>query len=61
MSLDELRKYMFAHREDPDAFQVYVDRSKAEGRVVTLDMNAPNWEERLTDKIQSSVGGEGII
>ena len=54
MSLDELRRYMLAHREDQNAFQIYVDRSKAEGRMVTLDMNDPNWEERLTDRIQSS-------
>ncbi|MGK7873145.1 MAG: hypothetical protein AB4426_07470 [Xenococcaceae cyanobacterium] len=59
MSLDELRRYMLTHREDQDAFQAYVDRSKAEGRMVTLDMNDPDWEEQLTARIQSSVGGSG--
>ena len=56
MNLDELRRYMLAHREDQEAFQVYVDRSKAEGRMVTLNMDDPNWEEQLTNRIQSAVG-----
>ncbi|WP_228054584.1 DUF6887 family protein [Gloeocapsopsis crepidinum] len=32
MNLDELRRYVLAHREDVNAFYVYVDRSKASGR-----------------------------
>jgi hypothetical protein len=28
MSLDELRRYVLTHREDINAFHIYVDRSK---------------------------------
>ncbi|MBP0026830.1 DUF6887 family protein [Roseofilum sp. Guam] len=56
MSLDELRRYMLTHRDDRDAFEIYVDRSKNEGRMVTLDMNDPGWEQRLTDRIESGTG-----
>ena len=56
MSLDELRRYMLTHRDDRNAFEIYVDRSKNEGRMVTLDMNDPGWEQRLTDRIQYGKG-----
>jgi hypothetical protein len=50
MNLDELRRYMLAHREDIQAFQAYVDRSKAAGRMITIDPSDPNWEEKLGDR-----------
>jgi hypothetical protein len=59
MGLDELRRYMLTHRDDRHAFQTYVDRSKAEGRMVTLDMGDPNWEQRLTERIQSCQETQG--
>jgi hypothetical protein len=51
MSLDELRRYVLTHREDVEAFQTYIDRSKAVGRMVSIDLNDPYWEENLTDRI----------
>lgn len=53
MSLDELRQYVLTHREDIDAFQTYVDRSKAAGRMIVIDPSDAKWEERL-NKIQQS-------
>lgn len=50
MSLDELRRHMLAHREDIQAFQAYIDRSKAAGRMITIDPNDPNWKEKLSDR-----------
>ncbi|MBW4554277.1 MAG: hypothetical protein KME35_24710 [Aphanocapsa sp. GSE-SYN-MK-11-07L] len=50
MNLDELRRYMLTHREDIQAFQAYVDRSKAAGRMITIDPSDPNWEEKLGDR-----------
>lgn len=59
MSLDELRRYVLTHREDIVAFQVYVDRSQAAGRMISIDMSDTQWEENLTDRIQRvSVEGE---
>lgn len=56
MSLDELRQYVLTHREDINAFQVYVDRSKAAGRMITINPQDPHWEENLAQKIQQASG-----
>ena len=34
MELGELRQYVLTHRGDIQAFHVYVDRSKASGRMI---------------------------
>lgn len=44
MDLDELRHYVLTHRGDEDAFQVYIDRSKTEGRMVSIDPEDSHWE-----------------
>ena len=54
MNLDELRRYVLAHREDVTAFQVYVDRSKASGRMITINPGDPSWEDTLEQKIQQA-------
>lgn len=56
MSLDDLRQYVLTHREDISAFQVYVDRSKAAGRMITINPKDPHWEESLAQKIQQASG-----
>ena len=58
MSLDELRQYVLTHREDVNAFHVYVDRSKAAGRMITINPDDPDWEEALERKIQQATSGE---
>ncbi|MFB2834183.1 DUF6887 family protein [Floridanema evergladense] len=52
MSLDELRRYVLSHREDIDAFHRYIDRSKAAGRMITIDLEDKHWEENITDQIK---------
>lgn len=52
MNLDELRRYVLTHREDIDAFHAYIDRSKAAGRMISIDLNDTLWEENLTARIQ---------
>lgn len=59
MSLDELRRYVLAHREDIIAFQAYVDPSKAVGRMISIDLNDNNWEETLTNQIRQNTSVEG--
>jgi hypothetical protein len=58
MNLDELRRYVLAHREDINAFQIYVDRSKASGRMITINPGDPSWEDTLEQKIQQATSGE---
>ena len=52
MELDDLRKYVLTHREDIQAFQSYVDRSKASGRMIGVDAAKPKWEEVLEENIR---------
>ncbi len=54
MNLDELRQYVLTHREDLNAFHVYVDRSKAVGRMITINPDDPDWEETLEQRIQQA-------
>jgi hypothetical protein len=54
MPLDDLRRYMLTHRDDVLAFQVYVDRSKATGRMITIDPADPNWEDALQVRLQQN-------
>lgn len=51
MELDELRRYMLRHREDIDAFQTYVDRSKAEERMINIDSEDPQWQREIDKKM----------
>ncbi len=51
MGLDELRQYVLTHREDENAFHIYVDRSKASGRMITIDPSDPEWEKNLEQRI----------
>ena len=52
LNLDELRRYVLTHREDINAFYAYVDRSKADGRMITIDLNDNRWEDNVTNQIQ---------
>jgi len=52
MTLDELRRYVLAHRNDSEAFYTYVDRSKVAGRMITIDPRDPHWEEKLDDRLK---------
>lgn len=52
MNLDELRQYVLTHREDIDAFHTYVDRSKASGRMITIDPSDPEWEKGLEERLR---------
>jgi hypothetical protein len=58
MGLDELRQYVLTHRENIQAFHVYVDRSKASGRMITIDPSDSQWEEKLDRSIESKISGD---
>lgn len=57
-SLDELRQYLLTHREDLNAFHAYVDRSKASGRMITIDPADPEWEKSLEQKVRQVTSDE---
>jgi hypothetical protein len=46
------------NRENINAFQVYVDRSKASGRMITINPGALSCEDTLEQKIQQATSGE---
>lgn len=52
LSLEELRQYVLDHREDTQAFYTYIDRSKSEGKMITVDLEDDHWEEKITEQIQ---------
>ena len=54
MSLDGLRHYVLTHRADTEAFHLYIDRSKASGRMITIDPDDPNWEAALEQKLKKA-------
>ncbi|MBW4665544.1 MAG: hypothetical protein KME01_15345 [Chroococcus sp. CMT-3BRIN-NPC107] len=58
VSLDELRRYVLTHREDDRAFHAYIDRSKATGRMISIDLNNPHWEKTLDRQIQKTLAVE---
>jgi hypothetical protein len=53
MSLDELRKYVLTNREDTQAFYTYIDRSKADGRMIVVDSENDQWEQQIQSKVHS--------
>jgi hypothetical protein len=58
MSLDELRQYVLTHRENIQAFHIYIDRSKASGRMIAIDPSDPQWENNLTPEIRSGIADD---
>ncbi len=58
MSLDELRRYVLTHREDDRAFYTYIKRSKATGRMISIDLSSDRWEETLDRQIQKNLAVE---
>lgn len=53
MSLDELRQYVLNHRENIQAFHIYIDRSKASGRMISIDPSDPEWENNIDRRMES--------
>lgn len=58
LSLDELRQYVLAHREDVNAFHAYIDRSKSAGRMIAIDPSDPEWEVKLQHRIHQATSDE---
>lgn len=52
MTDQELKRYVLEHRDDNEAFYAYVDRSRAAGRLITIDPTDPEWEAKTLAKMQ---------
>lgn len=53
LNLDELREYVLTHREDTRAFHAYIDRSKADGRMIVVNLQDDKWEKHIENAINS--------
>ncbi len=54
LTLDELRQYVLTHREDTTAFYAYVDRSKTDGRMITVNLENNHWQDQIAIHVQES-------
>lgn len=54
MPLDDLRRHVLAHRGDRAAFEIYIDRSKASGRMITIDPSRAGWDSKLDADIRAA-------
>lgn len=54
MTLNELRQYVLRNRENIEAFHKYIDRSKFEGKMTSLDLSNSEWEEKVKEAIRNS-------
>ena len=52
MDLAELYQYVLDRRRDDEAFYAYIDRSKAAGRMIQVNVSDPNWENELDEKMK---------
>lgn len=52
MSLDEVKRYFLQHRDDTEAFYVYMDKLSESGRAIVIDPTDPESEEQAIAQIQ---------
>lgn len=63
MTLDQLRQYTLKHREDIEALALhkYIDRSKSEGQMSSLDLSNSQWEEKVKEAIDLDLKKHNIF
>ena len=60
MDLKDLYRYMMTHRSDDQAFYAYVDRSKAAGRMIQVDVSDPDWEKKMDREMRKRMGNADL-
>ena len=60
MDLKDLYQYMMTHRSDDQAFYAYVDRSKAAGRMIQVDVSDPDWEKKMDREMRKRMGNADL-
>ncbi len=55
MSDQELKRYILDHRDDREAFYIYMDRRHSRPHKVVIKFDDPDWEAKLVAVIQEKV------
>lgn len=58
MTDQELKLYLVNHRDDREAFYAYyayMDRRKSPKRDVAIELNDPNWEQKIKAAIKKQL------
>jgi len=55
MTDQELKRYLVNHRDDREAFYAYMDRRKSRKRDVAIELNDPEWEQKIKAAIEKQL------
>jgi len=55
MSDQELKQYLGEHRDDQAAFHAYIDRRQARPHKPVIELDDPDWQERVVAVIQDQL------
>lgn len=55
MTDQELKLYLVNHRDDREAFYAYMDRRKSRKRDVAIELNDPEWEQKIKAAIEKQL------
>lgn len=55
MTLDEAKRHFLEHRDDQEAFHVYMDKLHASGRAIVIDPTDPDSEAKAQAAIQQKL------
>jgi len=53
MTINDLRRYVLNNRADIEAFHAYIDRSKAEGRMSSINVEEQGWQKEVDKRMPS--------
>jgi hypothetical protein len=55
MSDRDLKQYILTHRQDQSAFHAYLERRQSRPRGTAIEVDDPNWEEKMISAIQAQL------
>lgn len=55
MSDQELKHYLFTHRDDQEAFHAYMGRRRSRPHTTPIGFNDPAWEEKITALVRAQL------
>jgi hypothetical protein len=55
MSDQELKRYLVKHRDDQVAFHAYLDRRQARSNKTSIELDDPDWQEKVAAVIQEQL------
>jgi hypothetical protein len=60
MSDQELKHYLVKHRDDQEAFHAYMDRRQARPHKAAIELDDPDWQERVVALIQDQLNANSV-